>query len=259
MLDLPLFQELLPAEVFGLLLVFVRLGAALMLLPGIGEPFITSRARLMLALLIALIAFPVAAPDLPPLPDSMPRMFLLILGELVVGLFMGTVTRVLMSALVTAGMMIAFSTSMANALVMDPSAAQQGSIAGSFLTLLALVLIFALDLHHLMIGAIVDSYMLFPPGQPLPVGDFSDVVARVVGHAFLLAFQIAAPFVVVAGVFYLGLGLLARLMPQMQIFFVAIPLQIALGLVVMALALPVMMRVFLGGFETSVVNLLIPS
>ncbi len=258
MLETPLLEALLPAQVFGLLLVFVRLGAALMLLPGIGEPYVTPRSRLMLALLISLIAFPIAAPDLPALPDSLPRMFLLILGELVVGLFLGTVTRLLMSALVTAGMMIAFSTSMANALVMDPSAAQQGSIAGSFLTLIALLLIFALDIHHLLLMAVVDSYMLFPPGQPLPIGDFSDVVARVVGKAFVLAFQIAAPFIVVAGVFYLGLGLLARLMPQMQIFFVAIPLQIALGLLVMALALPVMLRVFLQGFESTVVDLLMP-
>jgi flagellar biosynthetic protein FliR len=258
MFETPLFQELLPAEVFGLLLVFVRLGAALMLLPGFGEPYVAARSRLMLALLISLIVFPLAAPDLPALPDSLPRMFLLILGELVVGLFLGTVTRLLMSALVTAGMMIAFSTSMANALVMDPSSAQQGSIAGSFLTLVALLTIFALDLHHLLITALVESYMLFPPGQAVPVGDFSDVVAQIVSRSFLIAFQVAAPFVVVAGVFYLGLGLLARLMPQMQIFFVAIPLQIALGLAVMALALPAMMQVFLAGFESTVVDLLMP-
>jgi flagellar biosynthetic protein FliR len=258
MFEIPLLQELLPVQAFGLLLVFVRIGGALMLLPGIGEPYVASRARLMLALLISLIAFPLAAPDLPALPDSVARMIVLILGELVVGLFLGTVTRVLMSALITAGMMIAFSSSMANALVMDPTSAQQGSIAGSFLTLVALLLIFALDIHHLLLTAVIESYNLFPPGQPLPMGDFSDVVARVVGQAFLLAFQIAAPFIVVSGVFYLGLGLLARLMPQMQIFFVAIPMQIALGLIVLALALPVMMRVFLTGFETTVVNVLMP-
>ncbi len=258
MFEIPLLQELLPVQVFGLLLVFVRIGAALMLLPGIGEPYVAARTRLMLALLISLIAFPLAAPGLPAMPERVPEMVLLILGELVIGLFLGTVTRLLMSALVTAGMMIAFSSSMANALVMDPTSAQQGSIAGTFLTLVALLLIFALDIHHLLLTAVVESYMLFPPGQPLPLGDFSDVVARVVSQAFLLAFQISAPFIVVSGVFYLGLGLLARLMPQMQIFFVAIPLQIALGLVVMALALPVMLRVFLTGFESTVVDLLLP-
>ena len=258
MLETPLFEALLPAHVFGLLLVFVRIGAALMVLPGIGEPFISARSRLMLALLISLIAFPIAAPDLPALPARVAPMFLLIVGELVVGLFLGTVARLLMSALITGGMIIAFSTSMANALVMDPSSAQQGSITGSFLNLIALLLIFALDIHHLLFTAVIDSYMLFPAGQPPPIGDLSDSIARVVGQAFLLAFQIAAPFVVVAGVFNLGLGLLARLMPQMQIFFVAMPLQIALGLLVLALALPVMMHVFISGFESTVVDLLLP-
>ncbi|WP_119168051.1 flagellar biosynthetic protein FliR [Algihabitans albus] len=258
MLETPLFEALLPAHVFGLLLVFVRIGAALMVLPGIGEPFISARSRLMLALMISLIAFPIASPSLPALPTSIPPMFLLILGELVVGLFLGTVARLLMSALVIGGMIIAFSTSMANALVMDPSSAQQGSITGSFLNLIALLLIFALDLHHLLFTAIIDSYMLFPPGEPLPIGDLSDVIARVLAHAFLLACQIAAPFIVVAGIFNLGLGLLARLMPQMQIFFVAMPLQIAMGLVVMAFALPVMMGVFITGFESTVTDLLLP-
>lgn len=257
MLETPLFEALLPAHVFGLLLVFVRIGAALMVLPGIGEPFISPRSRLMLALMVSLVAFPIASPGLPALPAAVAPMFLLILGELVIGLFLGTVARLLMSALVTGGMIIAFSTSMANALVMDPSSAQQGSITGSFLNLIALLLIFALDLHHLLFMAIIDSYMLFPPGQPLPIGDFSDVIARVVAQAFLLGCQIAAPFIVVAGILNLGLGLLARLMPQMQIFFVAMPLQIALGLAVMALALPVMMSVFITGFESTVVELLL--
>ncbi len=239
----------LPAEVFSVLLVFVRVGAAMMLLPGIGEPFVSARLRLLLALLLSLLVAPVLSSALPALPASPAALGLLVLGEATIGLFLGTVTRFFIAALTTAGMMIAYTSALANALINDPSAAQQGSIAGSFLTLVALLLIFALDLHHLMLQALVESYRLFVPGEALPLDDFADMIARVMSGTFLLAFQLATPFIAVATIFYLGIGLLSRLMPQVQIFFVAMPLQITLGLVVLSLALPFVMRWFAGGFE----------
>lgn len=239
-----MLAALLPAELFAALLVFVRVGAAVMLLPGYGEPFVAPRVRLLLALLIALLVTPALSGVLPALPADVPTLVLLIMGEALVGLFLGTIARMFMSALTTAGMVIAYMSSLANALVDDPSAAQQGSIAGSFLHVTALLIIFTLDLHHLLLAAVVDSYQLFVPGQPLPFGDFTETVARVVSKVFLLSMQIAAPFVAVGLVFYLGVGLLARLMPQIQIFFVAMPLQIVLGLMVLALSLPVVMHWF---------------
>src|SRR3546814_5373314 len=123
-----------------------------------------------------------------------------------------------MAALSIGGMMIATVTGLANALTNDPTAAQQGSIAGSFLTMLALLIILALDLHHVLLRGVIESYNIFVPGQPLLVGDISQMITRVVSKAFLLGFQLASPFVAVALIFNLGLGLLSRLMPQMQVF-----------------------------------------
>ena len=157
--------------------------------------------------------------------------------------------RMFLAALTTAGMLIGYMSSMANALTSDPSAAQQGSIAGSFLTIVALVTIMTLDLHHMLLMAVVDSYKLFVPGQVPPISDFSEMITRTVAETFALSFQIAAPFVVVGLIFYLGLGLLGRLMPQMQVFFVAMPLQIIFGLSVLFIALPVTLRWFIGSFE----------
>ena len=242
----------LPAEIFSVILVFVRIGAAMMLLPGLGEPFITTRARLILALLISLLVAPLLSPQLPAIPESTLVLGLLLIGEVIVGVFIGTLSRMFIAALTTAGMMIAYMSSLANALVDDPSAAQQGSIAGSFLTVTALMIIFALDLHYLVLAAVINSYELFTPGAPLPTGDFSQVMSEVVSKTFLLSFQIAAPFVAVALIFYLGVGLLSRLMPQVQIFFVAIPLQILIGLSVLFLVLPVTLRWFATTFEATI-------
>ena len=123
---------------------------------------------------------------------------------------------------------------------------------GSFLTVVALLLIFSLDLHHLLLRATVGSYALFVPGEALPVGDFSEMISALFAKTFLLAFQISAPFVAVSIVFYLGVGLLARLMPQVQIFFVIVPLHVAIGLVVLFFALPVIMHWFIMNLEEAV-------
>lgn len=250
-----MLTDLLPGGVFAILLIFVRIGTALLLLPGIGEAYVTPRIRLLIALLLAVLLAPIVGGGLPGLPASFALMTLLILGESVIGLFIGALARLFIAALATAGMMIAYSSALANALVNDPSAAQQGSIPGSFLTLIALTGIFALDLHHLMLRALVESYQVFVPGQPLPMGDLSDTVARTVARTFALSFQVAAPFIATSLILYLGVGLLARLMPQVQIFFVAMPVQILLGLLVLALVVPFAMRWFMGDFQSMLLGL----
>ncbi len=244
-----MLEQILPAELFVILLIFVRVGAATMLLPGYGEPFVAPRLRLLFSLMVSLVVAPVLAESIPKMPESASLLVLLILGEVLIGVFIGTVARMFLAALTTAGMLIGYMSSMANALTNDPSAAQQGSIAGSFLTIVALVTIMTLDLHHMLLMAVVDSYKVFVPGRVPPISDFSEMIARTVAETFALSFQIAAPFVVVGLIFYLGLGLLGRLMPQMQVFFVAMPLQIIFGLSVLFIALPVTMRWFIGSFE----------
>jgi len=244
-----MLAELLPEQAFALLLVFVRLGSAMMLLPGFGEAFVSPRIRLLLALAVTVVVQPVLPPVIPALPESAMALFMLILGEAFVGLFLGSVARILMAALSIGGMMIATVTGLANALTNDPTAAEQGSIAGSFLSTLALLIILILDLHHLLLVGVIESYSLFLPGQALLVGDFSNMITQVVSKTFLLGFQIASPFIAVGLIFNLGLGLVSRLMPQMQVFFIAIPLQILIGLGILMIALPIMLGWFIQGFE----------
>jgi len=244
-----MLAELLPAQIFAILLVFVRLGAALLVLPGFGEPFISPRVRLLLGLILAYIVSPFLQPLLPPFPANPFALALLIVGEVVVGLFFGLVARTLMSALAAAGMMIATVTALANAMTNDPTAEQQGSIIGSLLATLGLLVVMLLDLHHLLLMAIVESYDLFVPGQGLNIGDMSNMISRVVTQSFLLGFQLASPFIGIGLIFYLGMGLLGRLMPQFPVFFVALPLQISMGLVILFFALPMMFMWFVNGFQ----------
>lgn len=244
-----MLSEILPANLFAFLLIFVRLGACLMIIPVIGEPFVSARSRLLFALLLCLVVFPAVSPTLPAMPANVLDVGILIFGEALIGIFLGTLGRIFMAALTTAGMVIAYSSSLANALVDDPSAAQQGSIAGTFLTMVALLMIMTLNLHHLFIQAAVDSYGLIAPGLSLPMEDFTQVLSQTVASSFLVAMKLSLPFMAASIIFYLGLGILGRLMPQVQVFFVAIPLQIALGLLVLAASMAAFMQVFLGELE----------
>jgi flagellar biosynthetic protein FliR len=252
-----MLNELLAGNTFALVFVFARIGSAIMLLPGFGETFVAPRVRLLIALGVTMVVTPVVIDLVPPAPESPFAMLALLGREIAIGLFLGALARMMVSALHTAGVIMGFQTSLANAQLFDPINAAQGSLFGSFLNILGVFLIFVTDLHHMMLMAIADSYALFSPSAELALGDFSETAVRVLGGAFTLAMQIAAPFMVAGLLFYLSLGLLARLMPQVQIFFVAMPLQIMLGFMVMAITISAGMMWFLGSFQNTFQGLLL--
>lgn len=243
-----MLAELLQGEVFAFFLVFARIGAGLMLLPGFGESYVAPRFRLMIALALALAIFPVVRDGMPELPEKVLSLFLLVFGEIVIGLFLGAAARLMLMVLQTAGMLIALATNLAAAQVFDPSQGTQGTLPGNFLGILGVVLIFATNLHQVMIGALVMSYSTFPVGLEPPVADFAQLATRLVADGFTLALQIASPLMVVALLFQVGLGLLARLMPQMQVFFIGMPLQIIVGFSILAITLAAGMTWYLDRF-----------
>ena len=219
-----MLAELLTTELFVFLLLFLLIGTALMVLPGFGERYVPTFIRLPIALGVTLALAPVLAPSIPPMPDSPFALLLLIGGEIGIGLLIGGLARLMTSALHVAGTVIAFKSGLAYALTMDPSQGVQGALIASFLSILGVVVIFSLNLHFLMLRGVVDSYVLFVPGQLPPIGDFADLAVRVVAGSFALGIQLAAPFIVYAMIFNISLGVMARLMPSLPIFFVVMPL-----------------------------------
>ena len=253
-----MLERLLPVEVFAFLLVFCRIGGAMLIMPGFGETFVSPRIRLMIALVITLVTAPVVVGTLPALPDQVGDLVLLVVGEIFVGVFIATIVRLLTAALATAGTVIAFVSGLASALAFNPLLSDQGSLPSAFLTLLGIILIFATNLHHLMLLAVFDSYSLFVPGVAPELGDVAMLIGRTVADSFALGLQLAAPFMVVGFIFYVLIGLLARLMPQMQVFFIAIPMQILLGFFVFSIVLSSVMLWFLERFQASLIPFLLP-
>ncbi len=246
-----MLDEFLSFNIFALFLVFARIGSALMLLPGFGESFVAPRIRLLLAIVIAVLVTPVVESGLPGLPESPFQLLLLLVGEIGVGIFFGALARTILAGLFIAGMLISYQIGLANAFVNDLTAAQQGSIVGNFLTTTGLLLLFLTNTHHLMLASVIQSYTLFEAGSVLPLGDFAHTMTFMVAQSFVLAAEIADPFFIIGMVFYLGLGLLGRLMPQVQVFFITMPVQIAVGLMVLALTSIAALSWFLNRFQES--------
>ena len=253
-----MLEELLTLNLFGFFLIFTRVGTALALMPGFSAGFVPMRVRLGGALAISFIMAPALIAELPVRPPTISAMAVLMIGEFLVGLFFGVIARILLGALQTAGTLISYMSSMANAMIQDPIADQQSSTVASFLLIMATVLIFTSDMHHVMLIAIADSYTLLVPGATLPMGDMVNVIGRRVADSFALGLRLSAPFVIVALTYYIGLGLLGRLMPQLQVFFFGLPFQIGLQIWVLAITVAGIMMVFLQKFEEVFESFILP-
>lgn len=244
---MPLTQ-FLPTNIFALLLIFSRIGTAMMLLPGFGEVYVPQRFRLLLALILSGLLLPIIAPLLPGLPAS-PSALLIVLGsEVAIGLFIGTLARIVLAALEIAGNIVSLQSGLSNAQIFNPLQATQSPIPSALYSMLGVLLIFLTNMHHLMLRGLVDSYMIFAPGQLPPIEDLSQTAAHAVAGSFRLAIEMAAPFIVLGTAFFVGLGLIGRLVPQIQILFVSQPLQVMGGLLLFGVVLAAGMGWFLDGF-----------
>jgi len=240
----------LPQAAYLYLLLFARIGAFLMLVPALGENTIPARLRLAFALALTLVLYPLLAQSLPAMPAGIEGMLVLLLRELAVGLVLGAISRLLTMATQVAGAVVAFQSGLSVAQAADPTQGGiQGAVFGSFLSFLGIALIFATDLHHMALAALYDSYMVFDPTDDLLLTDASQLALSTVASAFTIGVQMSAPFIVFGLVFNLGAGILSRLMPQLQVFFILMPANILAGLVLLALLLVMMMGWYLAAFE----------
>jgi flagellar biosynthetic protein FliR len=249
--------SLLPALAATFMLVFARVGAMVMLLPGFGESNIPVRVKLGIALLLTLIILPLHRAAYQVDLSSMSSLGVLMVYEIIIGIVLGATARVTLAALSVAGSVIAQQLGLGFVTSIDPTQGQQGLLIGNFLTILGITLLFATDSHHLVIAALNDSYRIFSPGELMPSGDVAALATRAFAAAFKIGMQLSAPFLVFGLVFNIGLGVLARLMPAMQVYFVGVPLSIIVGFLIFALVLAAMMGTYLNYF-TGVMHELTP-
>ena len=244
-------EAFLVSGVLAFMLTFVRIGTAIIIMPGLGDSFVSTRIRLHMALAITFVLFPFLLPYMPsPLPTTF-ALVSLIAMELIIGLLIGTVARIFMTALDTAGMVISSQSGLANAQVFNPTLAAQGSIVGAFLSMTGAVLIFATNMHHLLLTGLVESYHMFPLGTVPDTGSMAELITKAVSASFMIGVKLAIPFIVVTLLIYVGMGVLTRLMPQVQVFLVVLPLQILMAIVLLMLVAAALFHHWLLHYESA--------
>jgi flagellar biosynthetic protein FliR len=250
--------QFLPAEIFAFLAVFTRLGAAFMVLPAFGEAVVPARIRLGMALAITLVVLPIVRGTLPPLPSNPGTLVAFLALEVTIGFFIGAVARLLVTTLDTAGMLISVQIGLSTATIFNPALQTTGSLPSVLLSLGGLIIILETNLHHLLLEGLVDTYTLFKPAEALPMGDLSDTMARMLSQSFRVGLQIAMPFVILSLLFTFALGLISRLMPMLQVFFISVPAQLVGGMFIFVISLSAMLNWFLIYFQEAIVGFLQP-
>lgn len=254
-----MLSHFLISQLFVFMLIFCRTGAAIMLLPGFGEQYVAPRIRLMIALAFSLALAPVIQ-GMPPVPDTTLELIRIIALEILIGLFLGTIARMLIGAVHVAGITIAYQSSLSASITtgINQYSGQDSSI-GNFLGMTAVVLIFATNLHHLMLRSLSDSYTLFLPGVMPPLHDMANVITHTLSDIFRMGIQLAAPNIVIGLILYLGAGILARLMPNIQIFFILLPPQLLLSFFIIMITISSIMLWYLDFFEHALMRFVAPS
>jgi flagellar biosynthesis protein FliR len=224
----------LPAWAFAFVLVLGRIGAAMTLLPGLGEASPPAMLRAGLAVGITALLLPGIMPLIPHVPADVPTVAGMIAAEVATGMWLGWLARMLVLALPIAGQFISFMLGVSNVLVTDPEVSGQNSALEQLFSLAAALALLISGLYVVPLAALSGSYNVIAPGTMLPAADSTALAVRAVGQCFALALQLASPFVLATIVWHVVIGLIARLVPNVPVYFVAMPGQILGGLALLA-------------------------
>lgn len=249
MTDLPALLGALPGMTFAFVLVLCRCGAAVMLLPGLGEVDPPPVVRAGLTLMVTALVLPNVGAIVPP--DAVLQAAGMVGAELLVGAMLGWLARLPVMALNMAGAVVSYMVGLSSVVQTDLALGGQSAALARLYGLAAPVLILSSGLYVLPLSALAGSYHLIPPGELVPAGPLAATVSGAVSASFGLAVQLAAPFIVVGVVFQVALGLLARLVPQLQVFTAAVPGQIVGGLLLLAFAAAPMLDRWTGAVRTA--------
>ncbi len=224
-----------PEQMFCMILIFCRISSSFFMVPIFGEKTIPTITRLALAILITISVFFSVNPGV-ILPATTIEVSILLVCEIIFGLFIGLLCRIIISSIHTAGMSIGSSIGISAAVMFDISQGDQSSLVGNLMNMIVISLLLSMDFHILFIQCISQSYQHMPIGMLFKYDiNIVEVLIESVSMAWITALQLSAPFIISSLIMFVGAGILSRLMPQMQIFFLMLPLQMIVGFLILML------------------------
>jgi len=223
---------------------FLRIGAIFVMIPVLGESPVPLRVKGGLAILISLLVFPSVHASIPHLQGDA-EIFAIafaMIGEILIGVTIGFAARLLFAGIQFAGDMIGFQIGFSIANVLDPISNTQVMIMAEFQYMVALLVYLAMDAHHIFIFAIVDSYRAVAPFGYHFSGPLFQAILTYAKELFVVAIKISAPVMAVLLFTNVALGVIARTVPQINIFIVGMPIQIVVGLTIFGITVPVFVK-----------------
>ena len=251
------FYDIYQGQLAAFLLVLTRTSGIFLIAPFFGSLNIPVQLRAGAAIMMALVTFPViVAENVVTAPDSILMFGGSVIQELFVGWLIGFVAYVAFAAINMAGKIIGMQVGFAVANVMDPTSGQQAPLIGSFLYNLAVIYFLVVNGHHILISALFESFNRIPLDGLIWNEALADFIGDITAGVFLVGMKIAMPVTFSILLVNVGMGILARTMPQMNIFVVGIPLHLTIGTFMLAMLMPFFVLFLDSMFETMYSNII---
>ena len=229
-------------ELFTIL--FARTSAFIFVLPVLGNRNIPVHAKIGLSVFVSFFLFPVMRGIEGSLPEETIPFILIVIKEVLVGLALGFITKFLFAGVQIAGEAVGRQMGFGMARVMDPGSQEQVSLVGDFQVVVVFLIYLAIDGHHFLLRGLVESYQKVPIAEAVIGRGIENHVVNMASGMFLSGVKIGAPVIVALLLTTIALGILARTVPQMNVFIVGLPLKIGVGILALILTMTLFMHVF---------------
>lgn len=236
--------EILVADFITGLLVFIRIGAMLSFVPFYNSTTIPTLVRLALSLVLTYIIF-FNVESYPYKPDdSLVLLIVFAFKEVFVGIIMGFTLNIVFQGISFAGLLVGRDMGLAMSSMFDPVSGDDGNIIATLLSMAAVIVFILIDGHHFVVQSLSYSFSVIPLGGFAVTETAYHLIVKYTGSIFILAVKIASPIMVAFFLIHLASGIIARVSPSFQVFFVLIPLKIGLGLFLLVLVMPLYIYLF---------------
>jgi len=243
MFDLSLFQ------VERFVFVLVRVSSILIAAPVLSNRAIPVQLKVGLALFLTVAMLPSARVDPSGLPHDFPLLAVRLGSEVLMGAAIGLMGRLMMTTVQVMGQLVGFQMGFGIVNVIDPSTSEQQGVIATFLSLVGILIFLSTNGHHLFFRALAESFRILVPFEFSVSHAFVETLARTFQNVFVIAVKMGAPLFAILLFTKTGLGIIAKTVPQINVFIVGFPLTICIGLLALGMALPYVARLLRGVFD----------
>ena len=239
--------EILVTDFVNGLLIFLRIGALIFIAPVFNHNAIPNFAKLLLTFAIAYIVY-FTVPDTVEYTADSGIVLLAFLGfkEVLTGLIIGFVLTFIFHAVNYAGMLIGFDMGLSMAQAFDPNTEAESNVVGQILVLFAVVIFILINGHHYIVRAIAASFKIIPLGFYTINESVLTLITKYSATIFVIGIKIASPLMVSFFLVHLAAGIISRVIPSMNVFFVLFPLKLGLGFLLLIVSTPIIVYVLKG-------------